>query len=24
LVICRDQHVAKLMEDRLLDLMKDK
>ncbi|HEU7382431.1 TPA: arginine repressor, partial [Streptococcus pneumoniae] len=23
-VICRDQHVAKLMEDRLLDLMKDK
>ena len=24
LVICRDQHVAKLMEDRLLDLMKDR
>ena len=24
LVICRDQHVAKPMEDRLLDLMKDK
>ena len=23
LVICRDQHVAKLMEERLLDLMKD-
>ncbi len=24
LVNCQDQHVAKLMEDRLLDLMKDK
>ena len=24
LVICRDQHVAKVMEDRLLDLMKDR